>query len=106
MPDRNEVLIFLHIPKTGGSTVYKILERQYPRAQTLRLESPEIARFKTLPAAQRGQYRLVEGHLYFGLHRFIPRASTYITFVAPPIIIFIPSWLPNVSISKHCLHEG
>jgi Sulfotransferase family len=85
MPRRNEVLIFLHIPKTGGSTIYKILEQEYSRAKTLRLEDPEIARFKTLPAAERERYRLIQGHLYFGLHRFIPRASTYVTFLRRPV---------------------
>ena len=85
MPDQNEVLIFLHIPKTGGSTVYEILGRQYSRAQTLRLEGPQIAALKTFPAAQRGRHRLIEGHLYFGLHRFIPGASTYITFLRRPV---------------------
>src|SRR5256886_2654842 len=85
MPHTNETLIFLHIPKTGGSTIYKVLERQYSRAQILRLESPEIARFKTLSAAERARYRLIEGHLYFGFHRFIPRASTYFTFLRRPV---------------------
>jgi Sulfotransferase family len=85
MPHRNETLIFLHIPKTGGSTIYKVLERQYSRAQTLRLESSQIARFKTLPAAQHGRYRLIQGHLYFGLHRFVPGASTYMTFLRRPV---------------------
>src|SRR5256885_12995965 len=85
MPHRDETLIFLHIPKTGGSTIYKVLERQSSRAKTFRLDSPQIARFKTLPAAQRGRYRLIQGHLYFGLHRFIPRASTYITFLRRPV---------------------
>jgi hypothetical protein len=85
MPDRNETVLFLHIPKTAGSTMYKVLERQYSPAETLRLESSRIAKFKTLPAAQRGRYRLIEGHLYFGFHRHIPRASTYITFLRRPV---------------------
>jgi Galactose-3-O-sulfotransferase len=65
--------------------MYKVLEQEYSRAQTLRLEEPKIARFKTLPAALRGRYRLIEGHLYFGFHRHIPRASTYITFLRRPV---------------------
>jgi hypothetical protein len=85
MPERNETLLFLHIPKTAGSTMYKVLERQYSRAKTLRLESSQIDRFKTLPAAQRGRYRVIEGHLYFGFHRYIPGASTYITFLRRPV---------------------
>ena len=65
----------------------KILERQYSRAETLTLDDRErqIAQFKTLPAAQRGQYRLIQGHLFFGLHRFIPRPTTYITFLRRPV---------------------
>ena len=65
----------------------KILEQQYSRAETLTLDDRErqIAQLKALPAAQRGQYRLIQGHLFFGLHRFIPRASTYITFLRRPV---------------------
>lgn len=85
MPDQNEALIFLHIPKAGGSTLYKILEQHYPRSQTVKLDSLQAARFKALPAEERGRYRLFRGHVYFGLHRFIPRVSTYITFLRRPV---------------------
>jgi hypothetical protein len=85
MPEQNEALIFLHIPKAGGSTLYKILEEHDPRSQTIRLDSLQAARFKTLPAEERGRYRLFLGHVYFGLHRFIPRESTYITFLRRPV---------------------
>ena len=85
MPDQNEALIFLHIPKAGGSTLYKILEQHYPRSKTVKLDSLQAARFKTLPAEERGRYRLLQGHVYFGLHRFIPRVSTYITFLRRPV---------------------
>src|SRR5260370_9150290 len=85
MRHKNETLLFLHIPKTAGSTIYKVLERQFSRAATLRLESSQICQFKTLPAAQRERYRLIQGHLYFGLHRLIPRASIYITFLRRPV---------------------
>jgi len=85
MSDTNETLLFLHIPKTAGSTMYKVLGRQYSRAETLRLDSSQIAQFKTLPATQRGRYRLIKGHLYFGFHRYIPGASTYFTFLRRPV---------------------
>ena len=84
-PDPDEALIFLHIPKTGGSTLYKILEQQYAPFETITLDTPGVARFKTLSADERGRYRLIQGHLCFGLHRFIPRASTYITLLRDPI---------------------
>jgi hypothetical protein len=83
----DEAVLFLHVPKAGGVTLSKILERQYSQTETLTLDDRDrqIARFKTLPSAQRGQYRLIQGHLYFGLHRLIPGASTYITFLRRPV---------------------
>jgi hypothetical protein len=83
--DRNEALIFLHIPKTGGSTLSKILAHHYSPAVTVTLDTPGVAQFKTLSGEERGRYRLIQGHLYFGLHRLIPRASTYITLLRNPI---------------------
>jgi hypothetical protein len=105
MSETNETLLFLHIPKTGGSTVYKILERQYSWAERLRLESPEIARFKTLSAAERGRYRLIHGHLYFGFHRFIQGASTYITFLRHPVERVLSFYYYARSTPDHYLHS-
>src|SRR5437764_12675956 len=85
MLNQSEALIFLHIPNTGGSTLYRILERHFSPAETVTLDTPGVARFKTLPAVERGRYRLIQGHMHFGLHRFIPRASTYITFLRRPV---------------------
>src|SRR6266853_765879 len=104
MPDRNEALIFLHIPKTGGPTLHKILDRQYSRAQTLKLDDPQIIAFKSLPALQRGRYRLIQGHLYFGFHRFIPRASTYITFLRRPVERVLSFYYYARSTSDHYLY--
>jgi Galactose-3-O-sulfotransferase len=87
MSSRSETLIFLHIPKTGGTTLYKILQQHYSLAETLNLDGPQshIAQFRALPATQRVRYRLIRGHLHFGLHRLIPTASTYITLLRNPI---------------------
>lgn len=83
--DRDETLIFLHIPKTGGSTLNKILEQQYARSASLILHQPKIDSFRTLSDAERSKYRLIQGHMYFGLHRVIPNPSSYITFLRRPI---------------------
>lgn len=85
MSDPDAALIFLHIPKTAGSSLSKIIKQHYSKSETATLDKAGIARFKSLPAEQRARYRLIQGHLYFGLHRFIPRASTYVTFLRHPI---------------------
>jgi len=86
MPE-NETLIFLHIPKVGGITLSKILERHYSRAQTLTFDAgdDQKTRFEAIPAAQRARYRLIKGHFYFGLHHLVPGPSVYITLLRNPI---------------------
>ena len=101
-----EAIIFLHIPKAGGSTISRILEQQYSSAETLTLDDRQrqIAQLKTLPAAQRGHYRLIQGHLFFGLHRFISRASTYITFLRRPVERVLSFYHYARSTSDHYLY--
>jgi len=104
MPNQAEALIFLHIPKTGGSTLYKILERHFSPAETVTLDTPGVARFKTSPAEERGRYRLIQGHMYFGVHRFIPRPSTYITFLRHPIERVLSFYYYARSTADHYLY--
>ena len=89
MTSRDEIVIFLHIPKTGGTTLDHILERCYPKDQICNFKSPnhrsEIERFKRLATEKREAYRLFKGHLSFGLHRHVPGRSTYITFLREPV---------------------
>jgi Galactose-3-O-sulfotransferase len=83
------VLIFLHIPKTGGTTLHHFLERCYPKDQICSFKDPncrsEIENFKRLATGKREAYRLIKGHLSFGFHRHLPGHSTYITFLREPI---------------------
>jgi galactose-3-O-sulfotransferase len=82
-------VIFLHIPRTGGTTLKKIPDRNYGRDQTLtfydsaRLE--EVERFAKLPESERAKYKFIKGHLHFGFHRLVPGKSAYVTFLREPI---------------------
>ncbi|HST29303.1 MAG TPA: sulfotransferase family 2 domain-containing protein [Chthoniobacterales bacterium] len=82
-------LIFLHVPKTGGTTFRKILERNFDRKEVLTFKdgdyAAELERFAKSPESERLRYRLIQGHLYFGFHRFVPDDSTYMTWVREPI---------------------
>ena len=84
-----DTLIFLHIPKTGGSTLHKILERSYRRDQILTFDGRDHRReeedFMRASEAQRARYRLIKGHVHFGLHRHVPGKSTYLVFMREPI---------------------
>lgn len=89
MPEPRPTVIFLHIPRTGGTTLKKLPERNYGRDQILDLydsdSAAQIQRFAQLPEPERAKYKCIKGHLSFGFHKFVPGQSTYVTFLREPI---------------------
>jgi hypothetical protein len=89
MKSGGETVIFLHVPKTAGTTLHHILERCYPRNQICSFKDPnyrsELENFQKLSTETREAYRLIKGHLSFGFHRHLPGRSTYITFLREPV---------------------
>ncbi len=78
--------IFLHLPKTAGSTLRHIIERQYDSTSSLHLyESMLGEELAAIPQNQMDHLRIVMGHLYFGAHAFSARSCTYITMLREPI---------------------
>lgn len=108
MPPANETLIFLHLPKAGGMTLHGILERRYPRKQIYTIDGAHPARsveqFQALPQAERARFRLVKGHLPFGLHHAVPNPSTYITFLRNPVERVISQYYYAKSRPEHYLY--
>jgi hypothetical protein len=96
--DADPTVIFLHIGKTGGTTLRKILRRHYPDSQVLvvravrRPREETIAEFAELPEARRAAPRLIVGHTVFGLHEHVPRPSTYITILREPRSLVISQY--------------
>ncbi|MCA9982742.1 MAG: sulfotransferase family 2 domain-containing protein [Anaerolineales bacterium] len=86
----SETAIFLHIPKTAGTTLSRIIERQHRPGEIYIIAQEEgpysgpVQHFKSLTADERSAFKLVYGHLPFGIHRHIPGPSTYFTFLREP----------------------
>jgi hypothetical protein len=109
-------LIFLHIGKTAGTSLRKILHRQFKASEILRVETPwrhperlrreeTLDYFATLPEARRASARLIEGHLIFGIHEHVPRPSTYITLLRNPVALVISQYNFVLRRPRHWLHE-
>ena len=89
-------LLFLHIHKTAGTTLNRIIESEYNPFLVYTIEGKgiewSINHFKRLPERRRAALRVVKGHMSFGLHEFLPSPSTYITFLRDPIERCISSY--------------
>jgi Galactose-3-O-sulfotransferase len=87
---QNELtVLFLHLPRAGGSTLTGVLLRQYPPNSVFLIQSRRVLetmdRYSALPEEDRKRYRLIRGHMVFGLHEAVPGPSTYITFLRNPV---------------------
>jgi hypothetical protein len=84
-----QTVIFLHMPKTAGTTFRAVLRRQYPADgfyhyyTTPNPEAP--ARFDALSPAQKRRYRLIAGHVHYGFHQQLEQTCVYITFLRDPV---------------------
>lgn len=83
-------LIFLHIPKNGGTTLTSILTRYFDESNTFNIkvldsENMNTIDFLSLHNAERKRIRLLTGHMNFGMDEFLEGTSDYITFLRDPV---------------------
>lgn len=103
-------LVFLHIPKTAGSTFHTILGERYPTVTTMNLfgsrySDPEIKRFIELPEVTKSKIKLLKGHMPFGLHQYLPGTSKYISILRDPVERIISQYYYIKANTHNPLHE-
>lgn len=85
----SKAILFMHIPKTAGTAFREAIVENYKESQVAYLY-PDPPGFLNcnlglLPLEQRARFRLVLGHYHFGVHRFLPQQTTYVTIVRDPV---------------------
>ncbi len=104
-----EALIFLHIPKTAGTTLNRIIDWQYNPVSIFTVDPHRIratvARFKTFSEQRRRRFRVVRGHLLYGIHEFLPQGATYITMLREPVARLLSTYRFILRRPLHPLHR-
>lgn len=115
-PDAEPTIIFLHVGKTAGLSMRRVLRRQFPAGRIMDLRDPgtepvrmrregTASRFAALPEAQRSRPRLIMGHTTYGIHEHVPRASTYITMLRRPTSLIVSLYHYVLRNERHALHD-
>jgi hypothetical protein len=100
-------LIWLHIPKAGGSTLQEVIVRQYMCGFGFRFtgDRAQVAAFKALPGRTRTKFDLVHGHVHFGIHQWVPEAATYITMLREPVDRVVSHYYFILRDKAHYIHR-
>lgn len=84
----SDKLVFLHIPKTAGTTLATILQNQFTVSETCPVYYSDA--LVDISRAEFARYRYVRGHFYFDvLQRLIPSLRATVTMLRDPVERYI-----------------
>jgi hypothetical protein len=85
MSVRGGLTVFMHIPKTGGTTLHNVLSRKYSEKEWLHVKTIDAPiREIAIEKAKSDKPFLIKGHLGYNEVKDIP-GSFLFTFLRPPI---------------------
>ncbi len=104
----NEAVIFLHLPKTAGTTLNRLIEWEYPLSKMYSVDPVlfewSAARLRNFPPERLRRIRMFKGHMTFGLHELLPQPATYISVLREPVDRVISAFYFMRSYKLHPLY--
>jgi hypothetical protein len=106
--DSEGSVIFLHLPKTAGTTVNRLIEWEYRLSEMYSIDPVlfewSAAHLRKLPSWRLRKIRMFKGHMTFGLHEVLPQPATYITVLRDPVDRVISAFYFMRSYKLHPLY--
>jgi hypothetical protein len=105
------VLIFMHVPKTGGVTLHNVIRRYHRPERTFEILGESVAtvqdsvnRLRAMSETERSAITCIHGHVPFGIHRFLPRPARYLTIMRDPTARMVSDYYFARNTPNHALH--
>ncbi|WP_063860270.1 MULTISPECIES: sulfotransferase family 2 domain-containing protein [unclassified Paenibacillus] len=83
----DKITIFMHIPKTGGTTLNKIFGEQFNINEIFDHDTYQgkIMKCGQLNQEVQKQIKAVAGHYLYGIHQYFPKHFQYFTMLRDPV---------------------
>ncbi|MGG3888370.1 sulfotransferase family 2 domain-containing protein [Metabacillus fastidiosus] len=99
------LLIYLHLPKTGGTTLKKIIKNNYRKSKTVDVYVDREKLENTLTHLSNKKISCIQGHMPFGVHDYFKRPCSYITMMREPIDRILSEYYFIRNTPHHNLHS-
>ena len=107
--EQSDPLIFLHIYKTGGTTLNRILEREYKLHQICSVDPNgwqwHYRKILRWPERRLNRTLVFKGHMPFGLHDVLRRRARYLTILRDPVERAVSDYYFARSFAPHINHR-
>lgn len=117
-PEPNPLYIFLHIPKTAGTSLVQMMKAALPPGEYLDLYGVNrttdvlVRDLAALSPERKAKIRFAAGHqVWYGIHEALQRPARYITFLRSPVARVLSCYRMmrrdatnsfNAAITRHC----
>lgn len=100
----NEVLVFIHIPKTAGTSLGSLLQSHFSPSEVL--QAPiDIIEANDEPSKFLSSYRLINGHNPYRIEAYLRKDPVFITMLRNPIERTISAYYHAQHDKEHDFHQ-